>query len=125
MRAYGSWKIVLAAALVTAMVGCRSARRSDPIAGPLISSDPEVHRGHVVFQRYCYKCHPGGEGGLGPALNDKSLPAAAIALQVRHGLGAMPSFHKEDLSDVELNALLRYVAAQRVNSNASPQHAYP
>src|SRR3954470_10236175 len=108
--------LLLLAMLALSEIGCRSARRSDAIVGPLISSDPQVYRGHVLFQQHCYKCHPDGEGGLGPALNDKVLPAGLIAMQVRRGLGAMPAFHKEDISPTELDAILRYVLAQRAAS---------
>jgi mono/diheme cytochrome c family protein len=120
MTAHSSWKtaalITVLAALAFAQTGCRSARRSDPIVGPLISSDPQVHRGHLLFQQHCYKCHPDGEGGLGPALNDKVLPASLIAIQVRRGLGSMPAFHKSDISPIELEAIVRYILAQRTAS---------
>src|SRR5262249_25622227 len=31
-------------------VGCRSVRRGEPIVGPLNTIDPEVQKGHIVFQ---------------------------------------------------------------------------
>src|SRR2546423_15010109 len=94
------WTKTLLVALLcgvgSSQMGCRSIRRGEPIVGPLVSSSPDVHRGQTVFQENCYKCHPGGEGGLGPSLNDKLLPPRLMELQVRWGLGAMPSFHKRD-----------------------------
>src|SRR4051794_34568929 len=87
---------VWSAAIVLAAVGCRSARRGEPIVGPLSSNDPAVQHGKIVFARQCYACHPGGEGGLGPGLNDKPLPVFAMKLQVRTGIvgfGVMPSFN--------------------------------
>jgi hypothetical protein len=40
---------------------------------------------------YCYKCHPGGEAGLGPSTNAVMAPNFIRKFQVRHGLGVMPS----------------------------------
>lgn len=61
----------------------------------------------------CHKCHPGGEAGLGPAINNKPLPDFLKRVQIRHGLGVMPSFAKEEISDQELEALLDYMTALR------------
>ena len=73
--------------------GCGSARRGLPVGPPVKTSDPHVAAGQKLFAHYCYACHPGGAGGLGPALNNKPLPAFAIRLQVRHGFGAID--HRE------------------------------
>lgn len=101
--------VVLGAALVT---GC-SARRGEPIVGIRHGLTPDLQLGRVVFMQHCQKCHPGGEAGLGPAINDKPLPEFLIALQVRVGLGAMPSFHRQELTDEELDSLIRYLKALR------------
>nr|MBP7323931.1 cytochrome c [Deltaproteobacteria bacterium] len=61
----------------------------------------------------CHPCHPGGEAGLGPALNNEPLPDFMIGLQVRHGFGAMPSFLDKRLSDQELEDLLTYLKTLR------------
>jgi mono/diheme cytochrome c family protein len=103
--------IMLAGLLVQA--GCGSARRGEPITGPLQLSTPDSARGQMVFMRHCHQCHPGGEAGLGPALNNKPLPGFMMILQVRHGLGAMPSFSEQHISDEELDALIAYVKALR------------
>ena len=83
------------------------------MAGPLPLDDPQVERGRVVFMEKCQACHPGGEAGLGPALNDKPLPGFVKRFQVRHGLGAMPAFPEEEIGDDELDDLLAYLAALR------------
>jgi mono/diheme cytochrome c family protein len=62
---------------------------------------------------HCQKCHPGGEAGLGPALNDKPLPVFLMRFQVRKGLGAMPAFPESRISGDELDDLLKYVVAFR------------
>ena len=105
--------VLLLSILAAGQLGCRSVRRGEPIVGPLASSDPQVNRGQVVFQQNCYKCHPGGEGGLGPALNDKLLPTFLMKKQVRVGMGTMPSFHKPDIPPDELDALMKYLIAVR------------
>jgi mono/diheme cytochrome c family protein len=69
--------------------------------------------GERLFHRFCYPCHPGGEAGLGPAINDKPLPAVAIRTQIRRGLGAMPAFSDEWLSDREVRAITADVQALR------------
>jgi mono/diheme cytochrome c family protein len=103
--------VSIAAAALALLVAC-SARRSEPLRGPLPMSDA-TWRGHVAFDRHCDKCHQGGEGGLGPALNDKRLPDFAVRFQVRRGLGAMPAFSREQLPDDELNDILCYLKALR------------
>jgi len=73
-----------------------------------------------VFQQHCYKCHPGGEGGLGPAINDKPFPRFLMKTQVRAGLGAMPSFHKQDIPPDELEVLMKYIVALRKHNTPLP-----
>ena len=63
----------------------------------------------------CQQCHPGGEAGLGPALNDKPLPEFLKKFQVRHGLGTMPSFSEKEISDQQLEDLMEYLKALRRN----------
>jgi mono/diheme cytochrome c family protein len=93
--------------------GCASARRSEPIAGPLPEVSSEVVAGRLLFQRNCNACHVHGEAGLGPAINDKPLPAFMIRMQVRNGLGAMPSFPEKDLSPNDLDKVIAYLETLR------------
>lgn len=106
--------IVIALAAVTlSLAACGSARRGEPLrAVPVLDTQAEV-QGQHVFMRHCTQCHDGGAGSLGPALNDKPLPGFLIRLQVRRGLGAMPGFSAEKISDAELNALVAYLRALR------------
>jgi mono/diheme cytochrome c family protein len=103
--------VALAACIATA--ACGSARRSAALGAPPVPATAEVLRGQRVFMRACHACHPGGETGLGPSLNDKPLPGFLITLQVRRGLGAMPAFPREELPDDDLAALLAYLQARR------------
>jgi mono/diheme cytochrome c family protein len=62
---------------------------------------------------YCQKCHPGGETGLGPALNNKPFPTFLQRFQVRNGLGAMPAFSPAEISASQLDDLLVYLSTLR------------
>lgn len=105
--------LVLALALLFGCAACGTARRSELILGRVVASDPEYAAGRHFFAEHCHTCHPGGEAGLGPALNNKPLPQFLIKFQVRHGLGAMPAFSEEHLNASELDAVAGYVAALR------------
>ena len=110
--------------LALAAVGCHSVRRGEPIVGSLSSNDPSVQHGKIVFMRRCNSCHPGGEGGLGPGLNDKPLPTFAMKLQVRTGIvgfGVMPSFNKHQIPSEDLDDLMSYIKAVRKQSKPIEQ----
>lgn len=92
-----------------AVAACGSARRGVPLTGHGEPPTAELQLGQRVFARYCHQCHPGGAGGLGPALNNKPLPGWLIKFQVRNGLGAMPAFPSRVLPGEELNAMVRYL----------------
>lgn len=104
---------LLVLALAASLAACGSPRRSEPIAGTLNVDDAALARGRAVFDAHCYPCHTGGEGGMGPVLNDKPLPRFLMRFQVRNGLGEMPSFSKEKIDDRELEDLLDYIVALR------------
>lgn len=102
----------LLAALLS-ITGCGSARRGEPITPPPPMTAPTLVRGEEIFMKRCHQCHPGGEAGLGPALNNKPLPGWMIRFQVRHGLGAMPAFSEKEIGDRELDDLVAYLKALR------------
>lgn len=101
------WSMLAAAALLAA--GCGTARRGIPVVEERPITDRQVDRGQIVFFRHCHTCHPGGTEGIGPALNDKPLPESIIATQVRAGLGLMPAFSEEELSNQDLRAVVAYL----------------
>jgi len=103
----------LALGLAVALAACGTAKRGEPMAGPFQPADPGQRRGEVLFDRHCDKCHTGGEGALGPALNDKPLPVELMKLQTRRGIGAMPGFPASEISDQELDDLMAYIVALR------------
>jgi mono/diheme cytochrome c family protein len=109
-----TWRRVIAASLAAAAAtACGPSRLPPPQAAPAGVDTAEERRGEVVFMRHCHSCHPGGAGGLGPSLNDKPLPKALVKAQVRNGLGAMPAFGDEKISDEDLEALGAYVVSLR------------
>jgi mono/diheme cytochrome c family protein len=109
-RAWSASVALLSLALVA--TSCGTARRGEPIVGPLALS-PAAMRGEQVFMRNCHECHPKGEAALAPSLNDKPLPDFLVRLQVRYGLGAMPEFGPDQISDAELADLIAYLDALR------------
>jgi mono/diheme cytochrome c family protein len=100
----------LSAALASLILaGCGSARRGEPLHPEQPRPSEKIAMGEQLFDKNCSQCHPGGEAGLGPALNNKPLPQFAVHFQVRHGVGAMPAFSKRDLTDEQVSAVTSYM----------------
>jgi mono/diheme cytochrome c family protein len=98
-------------AFAVALLGaCGSARRGEPLIGERQPPNAKLALGERVFDRNCSQCHPGGESGLGPALNNKPLPQFAMKIQVRNGVGAMPRFSSSEITDEQLSAVTAYLA---------------
>lgn len=92
---------------------CGSARRGEPLRGQLAITHPQIAVGERVYMANCQQCHPGGEGGLGPAINNKPLLGWLIKFQVRNGLGTMPAFSSTEIPGPELDALVDYLQTLR------------
>ncbi len=111
------WGVVatmLAAAAGGSLSGCTSARKSEPFRGPVTLTTESQMRGRLVFDEWCNQCHPHGEAGLGPPLNNVPLPAKVLDMRVRNHLGpTMPIFGSEDIDDAELKDLINYLQALR------------
>jgi mono/diheme cytochrome c family protein len=106
-------QVCMMGAALLLISSCASARRSEALTGPIHFANQDQARGQQVFFQHCHQCHPGGEAGLGPALNNKPLPAFLIRTQVRQGFGAMPAFSKEEISQDEMAVLLDYLKVLR------------
>jgi mono/diheme cytochrome c family protein len=111
-----SYRLVLTVLAIGSFILSCSARRGEPIKGPLPIASIAVGNGQKIFMRECHQCHPGGEAGLGPAINNKPLPGFMIQLQVRNGIGAMPAFSQNDISSKEMDDLLEFLKALRRHS---------
>jgi len=80
--------------------------------------------GHQVFDKWCAPCHAPGPNHPGTtalaalykgtrpgALQERTdLNPSTITLAVRQGVYSMPFFRKTEISDAELDALIRYLA---------------
>lgn len=112
----GAGKLAVGLVLVLVLVSlmnCGSARRSDPTGTPPAVTTESLRTGQTAFMMHCHQCHPGGDAGLGPALNNKPLPGFMIRMQIRNGLGAMPSFPEKKMDDATVDAVIEYVRALR------------
>lgn len=107
-------RALIIAGTLLATIGC-TARRSEPLRGSLDIADFKVVRGQKVYMDRCDKCHPGGDAGLGPAINNKPLPGFMVKFQARHGMGAMPAFTEEEIPGPDLDAVTAYLKALRRN----------
>ncbi len=95
--------------------GC-SARRVHKEWTTSESEDPAIKEGRFVFKQNCQRCHPNGEAGVGPSLNNIHLPGFAIKGRVRSRAfllwtGRMPQFDKHEITKKELNSLVRFMKA--------------
>lgn len=93
---------------LAAWPGCGPARRGVPFGPPLQLTEQE-ERGQRLFMEHCNQCHPEGAAGLGPAINNKPLPGAAMHLQIREGVGTMPAFPETVLSNEEVDVIVAYL----------------
>lgn len=112
-------RILLAISLAASLAACGTAKRDEPEAGPFVPKNAAERNGQLVFDRECSKCHTGGEAALGPGINDKPLPEFLMRTQVRVGIGAMPGFTEQEISDKELDELMAYMLALRKHGGGS------
>src|SRR5215218_2614384 len=105
-------KIWIAASALLITVGACSVRKAEGLTGRnYVPKNEKAARGEVVFMAYCQKCHPGGEGGLGPSINSNPAPQFIKRFQMRHGLGVMPSFKQTEITKSDLKDISKYLRA--------------
>jgi mono/diheme cytochrome c family protein len=107
--------LVLGALLIALLWVSLDHRRSEPFRGPIEARTASVDRGEQKFAQYCFKCHPSGEAGLGPSLNWNPAPRFVLAFQIRQGLGTMPAFAREHLTDEDMSDIITYLKALKRN----------
>ena len=89
-----------------------SSRKAEPHKGEEFQAkDEHVANGERIFMEHCQKCHPGGEAGLGPAINSNPAPQFVKRFQMRHGIGVMPSFTEKEISEDNLRDISDYLKA--------------
>jgi mono/diheme cytochrome c family protein len=87
-------------------------RKSEPITQKaFVPANSEIAHGEQLYMKNCQKCHPGGEAGLGPALNSNPAPGFVKRFQMRHGLGVMPAFKQNEISKQDLKDISKYLKA--------------
>jgi mono/diheme cytochrome c family protein len=100
---------MIAALLI--VVSC-SSRMSEPVKQKHFTTEnAAIANGEKVYMIHCQKCHPGGEAGLGPALNSNPAPQFVKRFQMRHGLGVMPSFTTKEIARKDLRDISKYLKA--------------
>jgi mono/diheme cytochrome c family protein len=101
--------------VVLALLSCGSPRRAQKnMSGQAKAEDEKLVEGRKIFKSQCQKCHPNGEGGVGPSLNNVHLPGFALRYRIRSRsillwTGRMPSFHKNEISKTEMASLIRFL----------------
>lgn len=121
-HARGVSRLGMAAAVVAATTAALTAcsagspRRSEPLSGPLVITEPAQSHGRVVYMQDCYKCHPGGEAGIGPSLNNRRFTTALMRMRIRRGGERMPAFDRSKISDKQMDELMAYLSALRRHS---------
>src|SRR3982751_668653 len=84
-------------------------RKAEPLTQrSFVPKNERIANGERVFMANCEKCHPGGEGGLGPAINANPAPQLVKRFQMRHGLGVMPSFKHIEISKKDLHDISKF-----------------
>ena|SRR5688572_14359276 len=94
------------------LVSSCAVRKAEPIKGKqFVAKNERVANGEVVYMKYCQSCHPGGEGGLGPSINANPAPQFVKRFQMRHGLGVMPGFKKDEISKSDVRDISKFLKA--------------
>ena len=95
--------------LLLAMIGCSAPGAQQTTLKPVQLSTEEERHGQVLFAKYCHSCHPDGAAGLGPSITAMPAPNFLKRTQVRAGMGEMPAFHDDKISDEELDAIIAFL----------------
>jgi mono/diheme cytochrome c family protein len=98
--------------VLSAFIFSCSIRKAEPITQrEFIPANERIANGQKVFMSYCNKCHPGGEGGLGPSITSNPAPQFIKRFQMRHGLGVMPAFKQHEISKKDLHDISKFLHA--------------
>lgn len=101
--------------IISSCSGPKKAPSPEPVNMPTA----QLEDGRVLYNQYCQQCHPGGMAGLGPAIINKPLPKFLMRFQIRHGLGVMPDFDEDLLSDNQVKNIARYLVYLRKEARSA------
>ena len=104
--------LMVAFAVFLVVSSCSAPKRA-PYAEPVSMPTEELESGRVLFNEYCATCHPGGMSGVGLAIINKPLPASFIRFQIRKGVGVMPDFDEDVLTDEQVEHIAEYLVYLR------------
>ena len=119
------FSFIVLLALGVGLWGCAPAYRGAPILEPLELENPQALLGQQVFFSVCHQCHPSGGTGIGLGITNKPLPDWLVRFQVRNGIGQMPAFTVEEISEEELDGLVIYINELRERLLSSTQVERP
>ena len=103
---------LLAFLLGLEVIGC-SAPKKALYTEPVDLPSKELQQGKILFEEYCATCHPGAMAGVGLAIVNKPLPEFLIKFQIRNGIGVMPSFGEDKLTDEQVDHIAEYLVYLR------------
>lgn len=117
MLMYGRFLFIL----IIVCASCATPRRSEPIKKEMSLNNEILVKGRHLFVVHCYKCHPNGEAGKGPSINNIPLPGIALRARIRSkafflGVGRMPSFKQNEISKEEMDLLVGYMKELKKNN---------
>lgn len=104
---------VFLSVIIFVCMGCSSSKKEAYTVKPLADMTEEEQEGKVLFHKHCNSCHPNGTAGLGAPIVTTSVPGFLIQFQIRNGLGTMPAFSEEEISDEEVDKIVDYLKALR------------
>lgn len=109
---YAAKKVALGLFFAFSLVACTAPEKT-PHAEPLSMPTEALESGRILFNQQCATCHPEGMAGVGPAIINKPLPASLIRFQIRNGVGVMPAFDEDVLSDQQVEHIAEYLVYLR------------
>jgi mono/diheme cytochrome c family protein len=96
-----------ASAAASAAGAVSEAAAKVPARPPAPSAAADPSAGSTVFATNCGACHPNGGAGLGPTLLE--LSDDALTSGTREGVGMMPAFTLDRLSDQQLQDIIAFL----------------
>ncbi|GHA25394.1 hypothetical protein GCM10007103_03290 [Salinimicrobium marinum] len=111
------WFIISILFLTGTKVSSCSTPKTVPYARVVEMPNENLKNGRILFNNHCATCHPEGLSGVGLAIINKPLPKGLIKFQIRNGIGLMPAFNEEQLSDGQVENIAEYLLYLRKDNS--------